>query len=117
MSRILIVDDDRDFLEGIKTILENAGYGFIATADSKTVQQKIRTYRPQLIILDVFLNDDNGKNIAQEVRKAKDTYRIPILLISGSSSIQKISEETKVDAYLHKPFSGTQLMTTIAHLI
>ncbi len=117
MSRILIVDDDRDFLEGMRTILENAGYSFIATADSKTVQQKIRSYRPHLIILDVFLNDDNGKSIAKEIKKAKDTYRIPILLISGSSSIQKISQESKVDAFLHKPFSGTQLMTAIAHLI
>ena len=117
MPRILIVDDDRDFLEGIRAILENAGYNFIATADSHTVHQKIRSYRPNLIILDVFLNEDDGKTIAQEIKKSKDTNQIPILMISGSSSIADISAAVDAQAYLHKPFSGNQLMSTITHLI
>ena len=117
MKRILVVDDDRDFLEGVRAILENAGYNFIATADSQTVHQKIRSYRPNLIIHDVFLNQDNGKTIATEIKKAKDTYDIPILMISGSNSIAQISEAVNAEAYLHKPFSGNQLTSTITHLI
>ena len=117
MNRILIIDDDHDFLEGVRLVLEKAGYGFVATADSHTAHQKIRFYRPDLIILDIFLDDDNGKNIALELKDALDTKGIPILMVSGNSDVSSISREAKVDAYLQKPFSGPQLMSAISHLI
>lgn len=117
MNKILIIDDDHDFLEGVRLVLENAGYSFVATADSRNAQQKIRFYRPNLIILDIFLNQDNGKNIAQELKDARDTKGIPILMVSGNSNVSSISQEARVEAYLQKPFSSNQLMSAISHLI
>jgi len=117
MNKILIIDDDHDFLEGVRSVLEEAGYGFVATADSHNAHQKIRFFRPNLIILDVFLNQDNGKNIALELKDATDTQKIPILLVSGNTDIKNISQAAKVDAYLQKPFSSHQLVSSISQLI
>jgi DNA-binding response OmpR family regulator len=118
IPKILVVDDDPEFLDGVRLVLEEAGYGFIATADSKSVQQKIRSYRPNLIILDVFLSpEDNGKNIAKELKVAQDTHQIPILMISGSDQVAQMSQEARVENYLHKPFSSQQLVQTISRMI
>ncbi|HEX8923925.1 MAG TPA: response regulator [Patescibacteria group bacterium] len=117
MSKILILDDDRDFLEGVRVVLEDAGYSYIATADNRTIQQKIRSYHPDLVILDIFLNEDNGKNIAKELKFAKDTKKIPILMVSGSSRIEDYSSQAKAEAYLQKPFSGNDLVKAITQLI
>lgn len=117
LSKILILDDDRDFLEGIKSVLEDAGFSYIATDDSKTIQQKIRTYHPNLIILDVFLNEFRGENIAKKLKSSADTKQIPIILISGSDRIQELSQNSKAETYLQKPFSGQDLLGKINTLI
>src|SRR5690242_13185803 len=99
-SKILILDDDRDFLEGVKTILEDAGYSYIATADSKTIQQKVRSYHPHLLILDIFLEEYNGDKIAKLLKNAKDTQNLPILLISSSTDLPKIARSVGLPDYL-----------------
>jgi DNA-binding response OmpR family regulator len=117
MAKILIVDDDREFLENLTTILEEEGHSYIATADSKTVEKKVRSYRPNLVILDVFLKDDNGKNIALDLKKTFDTKSIPILLISGSNKVKEFYKQTLAEAYLHKPFTIEQLTNIVSSLV
>jgi len=116
LKKILILDDDRDLLEGIKGVLEDAGYSYIATDDSGTVQQKIRSYHPNIIILDVFLNEFRGENIAKKLKTSIDTKLIPIILISGSDRIKKLHQESKAETYLRKPFSGNELLEKIDSL-
>jgi len=117
LSKILILDDDRDILDGIKSVLDGAGYSYIATNDSRTVQQKVRTYRPDLIILDVFLNEFRGEKIAKKLKTSADTSPIPILLISGSDRIKELYQKSKAETYLQKPFAGRQLLEKISTLI
>ncbi len=117
MAKILIVDDDREFLESMTTILEDEGHSYIATADSKTVEKKVRSYRPNLVILDLFLKDDNGKNIAADLKKTFDTKSIPILLVSCSDKVEKISRQIFVEGYLHKPFSSRELTNLVSSLV
>lgn len=117
MQKILILDDDRDFLEGIRNILEDAGYAYIATDDSRTVQQKVRTYRPSVVILDVFLNEFRGENIAKQLKNSPDTSAIPIILVSGSDRIRDFFEQSGAETFLQKPFSGRELITTISDLV
>ncbi len=116
--KVLILDDDSDFLEGMSSILEDAGCNYIATSDSNTIQQKIRSYQPNLIILDVFLKDDeNGINIAQLLKDAKDTHQIPILMVSGYDHAKEYTKGLTVDAYMSKPFSSQELVQRIYQLI
>ena len=117
LPKILILDDDRDFLEGIRSILEDAGFSYIATDDSRTIQQKIRTYHPSLIILDVFLNEFRGENIAKKLKTSPDTKSIPIIIISGSDRLKELFKGSKAEAYLQKPFSGQELIAKIHSLI
>lgn len=117
MAKILIVDDDREFLKNMTTILEEEGHSYIATADSKTVEKKVRSYRPNLIILDVFLKDDNGKNIAFDLKKTFDTKSIPILLVSCSDQVAKISRQAYAEGYLQKPFSYQDFTEIVSSLV
>ncbi|MGI5841138.1 MAG: response regulator [Patescibacteria group bacterium] len=118
--KVLILDDDSDFLEGMSSVLEDAGCDYIATSDSNTIQQKIRSYQPNLIILDVFLKDnENGINIAQLLKDAKDTNGIPILMVSGHDQAKEYvrSIGTNGYSYLSKPFSSNELVKKIYQLI
>lgn len=117
MSKILLVDDDRDFLEAIKSILDEAGLGYIATASSDQVHQKARIYRPNLIILDIFLEHQNGLNLARELRRHHDTRFIPILLVSGSQDVEKLSQSINAQGFLQKPFTSQELVDSINRLI
>jgi DNA-binding response OmpR family regulator len=116
--KVLILDDDSDFLEGMSTILESAGCNYIATSDCNTIQQKIRSYRPNLIILDIFLQDnENGVNIAQLLKNAKDTNDIPILMVSGNDQAKEYARTLSFDSYMSKPFSSKDLVQRIYQLI
>jgi DNA-binding response OmpR family regulator len=117
MAKILIVDDDREFLEKVALILEREGHSYIATADSDTVEKKVRSYRPNLVILDLFLKNENGENIALDLKKTFDTKAIPIIMISCSNQIKKVSQKVLAEAFLHKPFSTRQLMDSISSLV
>jgi DNA-binding response OmpR family regulator len=117
MAKVLIVDDDKDFLESITLILQDAGYSYIATADSKTVEKKVRSYRPNVVLLDVFLEDDNGKNIAQELKNTFDTRAVPIVLVSGNqNNVDSLIKTGCIEAYLKKPFSSQELKNILANL-
>lgn len=117
MAKILIVDDDREFLENMTNILEDAGYSYIATADSGSVSKKIRSYRPHLIILDIYLNQDNGVDIAKDLKETYDTQSIPLVLISCSNKVKEMSEKVYAEGYLRKPFSQKELTQIVSNLV
>lgn len=115
--KVLVLDDDSDFLEGIKAILESANCRYIATSDSSTIQQKVRSFRPNLLLLDIYLNGQNGQEIAKVIKQTRDTTNLPIILISQSREIESISRQVNADGFLHKPFDGRQLIDTIFNFV
>ena len=80
---ILMVDDDTDFLDEMKDVLEREGFGVIAMSEHDNVLAKARLDRPDAIILDLDMRSVSGFEIASTLKGAKETKDIPIVALSG----------------------------------
>jgi CheY-like chemotaxis protein len=82
--RILIIDDDVDFVESEKLLLENNGYEVITAFDGQEGYRKALEENPDLILLDVVMTtEDEGFRIAHRLKKNAAHARIPIIILSS----------------------------------
>ncbi|HUZ59565.1 MAG TPA: response regulator, partial [Hanamia sp.] len=85
MARILVIDDDKAVLEVVETILVKEGYDVEIISDWRVVFTKIKEYKPDLVILDIFISGADGRVICKELKKSKTTLKIPVILFSASN--------------------------------
>jgi len=117
MQKILIVDDDLDILEAVQLILETSGYKVDKTSQGNEVQNKIETFKPDLILLDVLLSGYDGRQIAKILKNNVKTKDIPIIVLSAHPSASKSLDPIGVDGFLAKPFDMDDLLGKISSLI
>jgi DNA-binding response OmpR family regulator len=109
---ILVVDDNAEFMETIKLVLEYEDFEVKTALDGKTALKIIPQIQPALILLDIILPDIDGFTLCREIRRSSD---IPIIMLTGmTGEAEKITGlETGADDYLIKPFSNKELVTRI----
>lgn len=105
---ILLCDANQDILEVTQLILESEGYRVMICSSGKTLQELILISKPDVIILDICLEDISGDNIAQKLRNDNATNAIPIILFSGLNGLENIAESTGTD-FIKKPFDIDEL--------
>ncbi len=121
MKKIVLVDDDPDIQESVKMVLENAGYMFRGAMNSQSGMALIREENPDLVILDVMMEQpDDGFFMAQDLR-AKGVS-IPIVMLTSVSSVTGMKfgrddEMVKVDEFIEKPIAPAQLLGKIRTLL
>jgi two-component system alkaline phosphatase synthesis response regulator PhoP len=119
-KRILLVDDDPDFLEAVKSTVENGGYEVDTAYDGKEALERVAAGKPDLIILDVMMPVMNGHEACNKLRADPATARIPIILltavasrISTSTYTHRDMLESKADDYIPKPVEPAELLSRI----
>lgn len=103
-KKILIVDDSRDILEGMKMFLEMKGYEVRTTTNPATLREEIADFVPHLIILDIFLSGVDGRELCRELKTDKKTCHIKIILFSAASNALADYSYYGADECLEKPF-------------
>ena len=83
MKRVMIVDDDKDFLEEIGSALRSEGYDTVVISESTTAVKKAVEYMPDLILLDLKMDKKSGFKIADELMENPKTKDIPVIAITG----------------------------------
>lgn len=120
MTKILIIDDDRDILETGKIILTSQGYDVITADNPDDGYNLIKQISPDLIILDVMMNEpDDGFFLAQKIRKEKiDT---PVIMYTSIAKAVGFNfgknELIPVDEFIEKPVSPKELVLKVEKLI
>lgn len=117
-ARILVVDDVRDNLILIHTILEDEGYEINLAADGKTALAQIEQFPPDLIILDVKMPEMDGYEVTRHIRNNNVLPYIPILLISAfleSNVVEGL--DTGADDFIHKPIDVDELLARVRSLL
>jgi len=125
-GKIIIVDDDRDILDSLQTILEARQYTVITAADKAEGMEKIRTEKPDLAILDVMMSTWNdGFEMSRELKKDPQFKDMPILMLTGVK--QKTGMDFKstagdptwcpVDSFLEKPVEPEILIEEVKKLL
>ncbi|MFZ5643630.1 MAG: HD domain-containing phosphohydrolase [Bacillota bacterium] len=117
MSRILIVDDQKSNIALLKTQLK--GHEIIEAEDGRTALKKLRTEKPDLILLDLMMPGPDGYSVLSIIRNAEETRRIPVILITARNSMdEKIkSLEKGADDFISKPFNPHELVARVNSLL
>jgi CheY-like chemotaxis protein len=115
-ATILVVDDDDGIRSLLKQELSEAGYTIEEAANGKEAVAKIRSVRPDLVILDVMMPEMNGFDVAAILKNDPMTMDIPIIILSI------VQDKTRgfrigVDRYLTKPIDTDLLFTEIGDLL
>ncbi len=120
---ILIVDDDPDFVEATRMVLEHAGYRVVAAVDGQEGIRAMRREQPDLVILDVMMSSVlDGLNASLAIRADQGLKRIPILMISSITSSDyagmfPTDEYVPVESFLSKPVGPEQLLDEVGRLL
>ncbi len=85
MAKVMIVDDDRDFMDSICRVLQHRGHQTTAIYDTEEVVERLEREPHEVLVLDVMFpeNAAAGFHLAQEIRKHKTLTRLPILILSA----------------------------------
>lgn len=109
---ILIIDDDEQLNERLRSYLESFNYTVLTAEHPEEGLRRIADLKLHLIILDVVLPDMNGFEVCREIRK---TSEIPIIILSARGEVTDriVGLEIGADDYLPKPFEPRELLARI----
>lgn len=118
MSRILVVDDDIDISELIKTKLNAEGHQVFVINTGEGAFEYAKQVKPDICILDIMLPGVTGYQICRRFRKDPELYRMAVLILTALGEEPEILHglEQGADDYLVKPFKLERLMDKIASL-
>lgn len=111
-NKILIVDDDSNIAELISLYLAKECYDTQTVGDGESALQAVRSYQPDLILLDLMLPGIDGYQVCREVRASSDT---PIIMLSAKGEVfdKVLGLELGADDYMEKPFDSKELVARV----
>ncbi len=112
-KKILVLDDDLDILIVVQLLFKVKGFNVMAISHWEEIYEKIETFQPDLILLDVLLSGNDGRDICKVLKKKPDTKNIPVILFSANPAVEKTASECLANDFVHKPFEVNDLMKTI----
>ena len=119
MTRILVVDDDREIVRLVKAYLENVGYSVLTAYDGETALHILRREQPELLILDLMLPDRDGWDLTRIIRSDNALAQIPIIMLTArvDDSEKIIGLEIGADDYITKPFNPREVVARTRALL
>jgi two-component system response regulator RegX3 len=112
MSRILIVEDEPALADSIRYALEHEGYSCSVLDDGNDAVDFVRSWRPDIVLLDLMLPGMPGMDVCQEIRKMG---RVPIVMVTAkdTEADKIVGLELGADDYITKPFSMRELIARV----
>jgi DNA-binding response OmpR family regulator len=117
-SRILIVDDETDFIELVKFRLANLRCEFLVANDGVHALSQAREGKPDLILLDILLPDLDGLSVCEILRRQPGTKKIPIIFMSAlSSNVTRRTATMNAEDFFTKPLDLNRLEKRVEELL
>ena len=123
-TKVLLVDDDQDFVEATKMVLESKPYEVLVAYNGDEGLAKARKEKPDLIILDVIMPVKDGFTAAEQLKKDPELKKIPVIMLTsfsqkkGETSIS-VGQGMTLDTedYVDKPVTPQELLKKVEKLI
>ena len=110
---ILVVDDDRELVDAMRTVLERQGYKVIQAHDGHQGKQAIYNQRPDLVILDMMMPRMGGYPVLEHFKDKADAPPIIMVTANEGSRHKVYAEYLGVIDYIRKPFAMERLLETV----
>lgn len=113
--KILVVDDDEMILETVRLALTQAGYQAEVMTQGEKALDRIREWRPDLVILDIYFPGFDGLDLCRKLKADPATSPIPVMIFSGSNETVDVMGGIEAGAfqYITKPVDGAVLIAKI----
>ncbi len=122
-ARILVVDDDPDFVEIMRTILESNDYQVVTAANGNQALSQVKAERPDLMILDIMMSTVlDGLDVSEKLSQDPDARYMPVIMVSSIADtpyahVFPMEQQPHMDAWLSKPVDPKVLLNKVAELL
>lgn len=113
MEKILVIDDDLDILSVLEILLSMKGYEVEVSAIGANTVHRVKSFSPNLVLLDVLISGHDGRTICKELKSEEDTRNIPVIMLSAHPGAAATIKEYGADDFIAKPFEVKRLLATI----
>jgi CheY-like chemotaxis protein len=123
VAKILIVDDDPDFVEPTRSVLEKANHQVISAASGPEGLKRVKADKPDLVLLDVIMDTAlEGLSVSQMMYESPELRHVPIIMVTSIASSEyagmfPTDEYVHVEAFLSKPISSAELLRQINRVL
>jgi DNA-binding response OmpR family regulator len=117
--RILIAEDEPNIVLSLEFLLKESGYDVAVARDGSQAIDLLRTFRPELIVLDVMLPSLDGFEVCRRVREDLATRDTKILMLTARGREHEVEKglAAGANAYMTKPFATKELVKLVAELL
>jgi DNA-binding response OmpR family regulator len=117
-KRILLVDDDAEIIESMRTVLEAKGYTVLIARDGNQGVALAEKELPDLVVLDMMMPKRSGFLVLERLRRSQQTpLRIIMVTANEGSRHRAYAEMLGVDDYIRKPFAMDRLLESVSRLL
>jgi CheY-like chemotaxis protein len=122
-AKILVVDDDPDFVEAMRLTLVPNGYDVVSASNGDEGLAKAKSDRPDLVILDVIMSSVlDGLNMSRRMQESAEQRKTPILMVTSIANTDYAAlfptdEYISIDGFLSKPVAPDVLLQRVGELL
>ncbi|MBP2160386.1 MULTISPECIES: response regulator [Asticcacaulis] len=118
-QRILVVEDDADIRDLLEIVLSSSGYDVETAANGRLGLERLKTFTPDLILLDLAMPELDGIGFLKAKRDQYDYRDIPVIVLSARDKNTDVIEAVEVgaDNFIIKPFNTDAVLNSIRRLI
>jgi DNA-binding response OmpR family regulator len=116
-TRILLIDDDPDIVQAMRTVLEGKGYRVLTAGDGNAGLAVAEREAPDLVVVDMMMPKQSGFLVLEKLKTRRESAPRVIMITANEGGRHKAyAEMLGVDDYLRKPFGMDKLLESIARL-
>ncbi len=116
-KKILIIDDNPEYVELLRSILSSRGYEVKDAHDGLDGLEKLKKYTPDLIILDINMPRMDGMEFYKRIRTRFGRTKYPVLVSTARQELGEMFKEISADGFLPKPFKIEELLNEVGLII
>lgn len=117
-KNVLVVEDSATVRHAISTYLNTAEFNILTAIDGIDALKKLDIFKPDIILLDIFMPKMNGLEFLRQIRKTEDYKHTPVIIMTSrdEKSYKDIAMQLNVDVYLKKPYNKSRLINAINYV-
>jgi CheY-like chemotaxis protein len=117
-KRVLLVDDDAEIVESMRTVLESRGYEILVARDGNQGLAMAESEDPDLVVLDMMMPKRSGFLVLEKLRRCRPVpVRVIMITANEGSRHKAYAEMLGVDDYIRKPFAMDRLLESVDRLL
>lgn len=116
MIKVLLVDDDLDLLDMVCLMLLSHNMDAECISEASSVIPRLQNKRPDVLVMDIFLGNEDGRSLCREVKDREEYSTLPVLLYSAGNVTRESIRASGANDFISKPFDMSDIIGRITSL-